>query len=340
MNNLTLKNIFKRKIFKFLIYVFLLLFLSLWILEILSNFWMLYSLQSFFDNILSILTYSVSLSDTISVSFFSLVSFAFLIFIGLNLAKLYKKFIYKIKRKRKNLSHWTISILSNLGYYSIITIFILTSLKIIGIDLSSFTMIISALSVWIWFWLQTIVSNFISGIILMFEQSVKEGDFIELWEELRWTVTSINMRSTTIRTNSNIDIVVPNQNFIENNIVNWTHNDNKVKLYIPFSVAYWTTFEKVQTSILTDLKNSELNYLNDENFEPSVFMVWMWNSSVDFKLAVWVQWDETNVPLIAKWKFLRLIYESLNNNNISIPFPQTDLHIKDSVPLNINLNKK
>jgi small-conductance mechanosensitive channel len=65
----------------------------------------------------------------------------------------------------------------------------------------------------------------------------------------------------------------------------------------------------------------------------------MWNNSVDFFLNIWVKWDDTNTPIVTKWKFLRLIYEALNDNNISIPFPQTDLHIKDSIPLEFKVIK-
>lgn len=243
------------------------------------------------------------------------------------------------KKKKKSIS-WKFTIIANIGYYLIITIVILISLKTIWIDLSSFTMIISALSVWIWFWLQTIVSNFISGIILMFEQSIKEWDYIEIWTDLRWTVQNINMRSTTIKTNNNIYVVIPNQSFIQNNIINWTHTDTFVRLQIPFWVAYWTTYEKVEEVILNTLEKSNLDYIkNDENKKASIVMTWMWNNSVDFFLFIWVQWKETNIPLTTKWAYLKLIYKALNDNWITIPFPQTDLHIKDSIPLEINIKK-
>ena len=71
------------------------------------------------------------------------------------------------------------------------------------------------------------------------------------------------MRSTTIKTNSNIDIVIPNQSFIQNNIINWTHTDKIVRLKITFWVAYWTTFERVEEAILKSLEESDLNYIKD-----------------------------------------------------------------------------
>jgi len=318
-------------------YVLLIVLCIYIISEILSIFWVFKNIDPFISKISTIINYSIPLSGNIQISFLSVVSFAFIIFVGLNVWRLFKRFVYWIKKKRKNISHGTITIIANIGYYIIITIVLLTSLKIIWIDLSSFAMIISALSVWIWFWLQTIVSNFISGIILMFEQSIKEWDYIEVWTDLRWTVIDISMRSTTIRTNTNIDIVVPNQSFIQNNIINWTHHDSVVMLKIPFWVAYWTEFELVEEVILWALSKSNLKYIKEyKNKKPVIIMSGMWNNSVDMFLLIWVDWSESSTQFIAKSAYLKLIYKTLNENNISIPFPQTDLHIKDSVPLEIN----
>lgn len=340
LNNLNLK----RKVFKFLLIIILLLIfiylVSILIKEVDILNTIFINWKIYLSKILLILNYQFLSFWNIQLSLSSLIAFSLIISIWLFIWKVYKLFIYSLKRKKNNISHWTATILANIWYYIILSIVFMSSVRVIGIDLSSLTVILWALSVGIWFGLQTIVSNFISGIILMFEKSIQTGDYIEIWEDLRWTVIDINMRSTTIKTNNNIDIIVPNKSFIENNIINWTHNDNTVRLLIPFGVAYWTTFEEVEEIILNDLKKSKLDYLREPKYEPSIFMTWMWNSSVDFKLSVRVKWDETNTPLIAKWKFLRLIYKSLNENKITIPFPQTDLHIKDSVPLEIKMITK
>lgn len=288
------------------------------------------------SDITDILNFNLLWFLNINLSLINLLSFVFVIILWFSIWKYYKKFIHTIKKSNNNMTTATVTILSNIGYYVILTIFILSSLKLVWIDLSNLTMIISALSVGLWFGLQTIVSNFISGIILMFEQSIKVGDFIELWTDLRGTVVNINMRSTTIRTNDNIDIVVPNKNFIENNIVNWTLSDRTVRIKIPFWVAYWTTFENVQEIVLWALEKSEIDYLKTQDKKPFIVMSGMWASSVDFSLFVWVKWDDTNIPLVAKWAFVKMIYKALNDNNISIPFPQMDLHIKSSIPFKSN----
>lgn len=340
MIHLSTKQLFERKIAKFILYVILLILCIFILWEILSKFWILDKLEPYTSQISEILHYSLPLSGSIQISLLSIISFTFILFIWLNVGRIFKKFIYDIRKKRKDISHGTFTIIANIGYYIIVTIVVLTSLKVIGIDLSSFAMIVSALSVWIWFWLQTIVSNFISGIILMFEQSIKEWDYIEIGTDLRGTVQNINMRSTTIRTNNNIDIVVPNQSFIQNNIVNWTHHDKVVRLKIPFWVAYGTKFEKVEKVILDALDKSELNYIKDDDSKkPMVVMSEMWTSSVDLFLLIWVDGTESNNPFLARSVYLKLIYATLNKHKITIPFPQTDLHIKDSIPLELVMKK-
>lgn len=330
----------RQRIYKFIFIItslILLWFLAFQLIEKLAFYELL---KPYIIQIYDFINYPIFQSTNVKISILTLISSSFVVFIGLSFWKYYKKWIYSLKRKRKDLSYWTITILAKIWYYVIITIVALTALKTIWIDLSNFTMIISALSVWIWFWLQTIVSNFISGIILMFEQSIKEWDYIEIWDELRWTVLNINMRSTTIRTNNNINIIVPNQSFVDNNIINWTLSDDIVRFKIPFWVAYWTKIKDIENAILWNLKKSYLPYIKDiTEKSPKIIMTEMWDNSINFFLVVWVKWNDAKYTYVTKSKFLKLIYETLNEFNISIPFPQRDLHIKDSIPVNITIKK-
>lgn len=105
MINLTNIKILKRKIIKFIIYILIIIFILFTILELVSEFWILDLIKPYLDKIYTILTYSISISENIKISILWLISFSFIIFVWINLAKIYKKFIYWIKRKRKNLSH-------------------------------------------------------------------------------------------------------------------------------------------------------------------------------------------------------------------------------------------
>ncbi|OHE06612.1 MAG: hypothetical protein A3G74_06550 [Sulfurimonas sp. RIFCSPLOWO2_12_FULL_34_6] len=223
----------------------------------------------------------------------------------------------------------SIRLASNIGYYMIVTISFVIAIGSLGIDMTSISMIAGALSIGIGFGLQTVVSNFIAGVILMFERTIRIGDMIEISDKLRGRVTDMRIRSTTIKTFDNIDIVIPNSSFIQNNVINWTLEDPSRRLHIPFGVAYGTDVDYVKQIIINELKESKLTYINDDSTkEPEIWMIGMNNSRLDFELLVWVEWDSKLRPNSLKSDFLILIYNSLNKYGIEIPFPQLDLHVK------------
>ena len=264
------------------------------------------------------------------ISSWNLIVALFILVAGFTLAGLYRRYIRRITHAFINVTPSNQIIVSNLGYYLILTVAFFIMLKSMGLDLSSLTLIAGALSVGIGFGLQNIVANFISGIILLFEKSIKIGDFLEINDKLRGRVVDIHMRSITIRTNDNIDILVPNQTFIQNDVINWTLSDSRRRMRIPFGVAYGTDIKKVKTAVLDALSKSSLHYIrDDETKQPMVVMIEMGSSSVNFELFVWVEGDETLKPLRTADKFLVLIYNTLYENGIEIPFPQLDLHVRD-----------
>ncbi len=268
--------------------------------------------------------------NTKPVSSWNMIVALFILAAGFTLAGLYRRYIRRVTHMFINITPSNQIIVSNIGYYLILTIAFFIMLKSMGLDLSSLTLIAGALSVGIGFGLQNIVANFISGIILLFEKSIKIGDFLEINDRLRGRVVDIHMRSITIRTNDNIDILVPNQTFIQNDVVNWTLSDSRRRMRIPFGVAYGSDIKKVKSAILDALQKSSLHYIrDDETKQPLVVMTEMASSSVNFELFVWVEGDETLKPLRTADKFLVLIYNTLYENGIEIPFPQLDLHVRD-----------
>ena len=264
------------------------------------------------------------------ISSWNIIVALFILAAGFTLAGLYRRYIRRITHMFINITPSNQIIVSNIGYYLILTVAFFIMLKSMGLDLSSLTLIAGALSVGIGFGLQNIVANFISGIILLFEKSIKIGDFLEINDRLRGRVVDIHMRSITIRTNDNIDILVPNQTFIQNDVVNWTLSDSRRRMRIPFGVAYGSDIKMVKSAILDALQKSSLHYIrDDETKQPMVVMTEMGSSSVNFELFVWVEGDETLKPLRTADKFLVLIYNTLYENGIEIPFPQLDLHVRD-----------
>ncbi len=279
-----------------------------------------------------VLNYPLFTVDKKDISLINFFIFIFFLILGSYMGKYYKKSVYSLKQKQ-DISNSTITLLANIGYYLILVTAFLISLKSMGLNLSSFTLIAGALSVGIGFGLQNIVSNFISGIILMFEKSIKIGDYIQIDAETRGTVVDIKMRSITIRTNDNIDLIVPNQNFIQNIVTNWTLNDNSRRFRIPFGVSYGTSTDDVEKIVLVALKNSKFPHYKIGDKKPRIIFTSMGDSSINFELFVWVKGELTLRPRYTTSEFLKIIYKALNDANINIPFPQQDIYIKELPPI-------
>ena len=291
----------------------------------------------FFDKFLNIVNHPVFKVGNRNITLVNFILFILVTIFSFYIGKKYKQLIYRI-RKQYGISYSTATLLANFGYYAIIIISFLIALKIVGLDLSSLAMIAGALSVGIGFGLQNIVSNFISGVIMMFEKTIKVGDYIEIDANTRGTIVDISMRSTVIRTNDNIDLIIPNQSFVVNQVINWTLGDDKVRFRVPFGVAYGSNIEEVEKVILNAFENSNLPYLNNEEHKPLVVFEEMGNSSLNFELFVWVKDVYARRPRRTKNKFLRVIYKALNDANINIPFPQQDLYVKELPELKIKRN--
>jgi small-conductance mechanosensitive channel len=137
------------------------------------------------------------------------------------------------------------------------------------------------------------------------------------------------MRSITVNTNANIDVIVPNQDLIQNRVVNWTMNDKIRRFEIPFDVAYGTDPKKVIDFVEKAVRQSNFKdiYISDEEYT-QVIMTEMGSSSVNFELFVWLQGKSILYTRRTTSRFLILIYNALYENNIEIPFPQQDLHIR------------
>jgi len=263
-------------------------------------------------------------------SIISILKIVFVLFIGFLIGKIFQSKIKKFEQKRSLINRSSLKLIGNIGYYIIILITFLIALNTIGLNLSSISLIAGALSVGIGFGLQTVVSNLAAGIILMVERSIRIGDFIELSENLRGRVEDIKMRSTVITTNDNINVIVPNSTFIQNNVINWTLENDIKRIHIPFGVTYGTKVEDVTKAVLGELSNSHLPYFkHDRVKKPEIWMIEMGDSSVNYELIVWVYGEATKHPRATRSEFLKMIYSALYKHNIEIPFPQMDLHIKD-----------
>ena len=284
------------------------------------------------QKVINIINYPLFEVSGRSITPLNFAIFVIILIIGWFIGKYYKHFIYTLRHK-KNISYSTATLLANMGYYTILTFSFLSALKVVGLDLSSLAIIAGALSVGIGFGLQNVVSNFVSGIILMFERSIKVGDYVQIDNDTRGEVIDISMRSTIIRTNDNINLIIPNQSFIQNNVINWTLGDDIVRFRVPFGVAYGSDIDEVEKVVLNALQKSNLPYIKKTHLNldvtPYVVFMEMADSSLNFELFVWVKGEYARRPRRTRSAFLKMIYEALNKANITIPFPQQDIYIKE-----------
>ncbi len=218
-----------------------------------------------------------------------------------------------------------------IGYLTFIGGLII-GLQSIGVNLSSLVVLGGAIGIGIGFGLQTVANNFMAGIILLIERSIKVGDRVEVGE-LNGDVVHIGMRATWVRTNDNIDVVVPNSHFTEKPVTNWTAESRQVRFSLPLGVSYGSDPEKVR-EILLSVAASHSDVLSDP--KPDVIFRDFGDSSLDFELRVWTT-RRVQTPQILKSDLYFLIFRAFRENGIEIPFPQRDLHLKSaSVPIPIH----
>ncbi len=194
-------------------------------------------------------------------------------------------------------------------------------LQTAGINLSSLTVFAGVLGIGVGFGLQNLASNFISGLTLLFEQPIKVGDFIEV-DKFSGVVEKISIRSTVIRTNDDLFVIVPNIRFVETNIINWSYEAPKCRIHIPVSVPYGTD-PLIVTEALLAAARMEPQVLSSPS--PKVWFDHFGENAMEFKLLVWIDDPDENEPIRSALNF-RIEYE-LRSRKIRVPFPHRELYI-------------
>ncbi|MDX5478681.1 MAG: mechanosensitive ion channel, partial [Cyclobacteriaceae bacterium] len=179
--------------------------------------------------------------------------------------------------------------------------------------------------------LQNITNNFISGLIILFEQPIKVGDRIEVGD-IAGDVVRISARSTTVITNDNISVIIPNSKFIDDQVINWSHNEFRVRFNFPVGVSYKEDPEKIK-NILVKIATDNPGVLKTP--EPDVLFDEFDESSLNFDLRVWTS-EYVNKPKVLKSQLYFEIFRRFKEENVEIPFPQRDIHIK-SAPEKLNI---
>lgn len=247
------------------------------------------------------------------------------------LSSVLRRFLNNLPLKHSSFSASGMFTFGRLLHYVILFAALLICFGLLGIDFTELAIVAGALSVGIGFGLQSIFNNFISGLILLFERPIKVGDLIELDSGTRGRVKAINVRSTQVTTWDNIDVMVPNSEFISGRVINYTLNDDRRRLHIPFGVAYGTDKELVKRAA-TEAALALSCTLNHGKHKPDVWLVNFGDSSLDFELVVWVRGNQLPVNKHPIGMYLWEIESKLAEYKIEIPFPQRDLRMRSVDP--------
>lgn len=208
---------------------------------------------------------------------------------------------------------------------------LLVTLNIMGINLTSLTVLSGALGIGLGFGLQKIASNFVSGLILLIERSMKPGDLLELEDGTFGYVRKSTSRATLIETIDGKEVLVPNEEFIIKQVINWTLSNPKARITINFGVSYGADISKARELALEAVNSHE------RCLEDPAAVCWLDNfgdSSVDFIMYFWVA--DVNLGFRnVKSEVLFNIWNKFKENDIEIPFPQRDLHLKTATPIQL-----
>lgn len=207
--------------------------------------------------------------------------------------------------------------------YVVIAIGFMIILQTAGIDLSALTVLAGALGIGVGFGLQNITNNFVSGLIILFERPIKVGDRIEVGN-ITGDVVNISPRATTVVTNDNIAVIVPNSEFISSRVINWSYTNRDVRLNFPVGVAYRSDPEEVR-KLLLEVAADHPGVLKERKAD--VLLQEFGDSSLNFILRVWTR-DYATTPGVLRSELNYAICKKFKEGGIEIPFPQRDLHVR------------
>lgn len=210
-----------------------------------------------------------------------------------------------------------------LARYSLLGIGILLTLMMLGLDFTSLAIVAGGLSVGIGIGLQEYVANFVSGLVILFEQPIRPGDVVEIGGQIS-QVEKISLRATTVRTRANEEFIIPNSNFTTQQVKNLTKSERRVRVRIPFGVSYKADPEKIR-QLTTEASLQHPLVLADP--PPLLFFLGYGESSIDFELLVSIEHPELTIR--TKSDLYYILWEVFAKHNIEIPYPQRDLNLGD-----------
>ena len=225
-------------------------------------------------------------------------------------------------RSQEGLDLATREVVAKLFQMILFVIVVVLIMSFAGIPLSGLVMVVSAIGLGIGLGLQPVAANFVSGIIILFDRSVRKGDFVVLPDGQEGYVEAINMRSTTVETTDGKDIMVPNTTFIENTYENWTHTDPAQRYEVYFGVSYDTDIDKLEEILIPAIAAYPKVLMKPE--EPDLELREFGEFSIKFAIEFWVSGiDDGENKFTSDLNYI--VWRTLKENGITMPLPQREI---------------
>lgn len=289
--------------------------------------WLIVALEGFkllgpvYDGTKHILTSKFNVGS-LGIAIGDIVLFFLIIWLSFLVSRIIRTILREEVYPRVRMAHGVPMAISKLTHYGIVVIGFFLALGAAGIDLNRFTLLAGAMGVGIGFGLQNIVSNLVSGIIVLFERPVQTGDKVRIGTN-EGEIKRIGLRATVIRTWEGSEVIVPNSRLVLEEVTNWTLSDQMRRVDILVGVAYGSDTDKVSQVLLKVAKDHEdvLDYP-----EPTVLFSSFGDSSLNFSLRAWT--NRFGDFLRVGSELTSGVNKALAEAGITIPFPQRDLHLK------------
>jgi len=256
------------------------------------------------------------------VTMLSVLQLGFAIAVFMVMASWLSRYIEQRAKRSEYLSASMQVGLSKLSKVLLYTIAILIALNSVGIDLTTLTVFGGALGVGLGFGLQRIASNFISGFILLFDRSIKLGDVITIGQRFGWVV-AMHARYIVVRDRDGVETLIPNENLITSDVVNWSYSDKHVRVKIPVQISYDDDPEQAM-KLMVDACAVSSRVLS--NPEPQTRMLAFGDSGINLELRLWLDDPEDGVGSV-KSEINLAIWKAFKQHKITIPYPQRDVHL-------------
>lgn len=283
------------------------------------------------ETISQIWNYQLAVIDDKAITTGKVISAVLLLSIGIWLSKGISSFIGRRIFPKLNLSGGGLAAIQSILFYLLVVFFALFALRLANVPLTVFTVIGGALAIGVGFGSQNIMNNFISGLIILVEQHVRVGDLVEV-NDLQGMVKHIGPRSTIIRTINHTDIVVPNSQFLDKHVVNWTLSDNITRFKVDVGISYTSSIELAK-KLLIQAAEENLHVIS--NPAPDVLFQEFGTSTIDLQLFGYIFINSTIGPNVVQSELRYRIWELFQVNGIEVAVPQRDVRLEMVGPVEV-----